>query len=305
MTDVNEQSFAAGANADRASVGVHRSRLARITSPLWRIRPAAPPVNLVRRIRTEIIPKIVVALRTIPSPKPIEAFQDDTLNSRAFAALVIGESEEAVTRFVDNLVAQGVKTEAIILDLLTPAARHLGGMWETDATDFASVTLGISRIQRILHMLSDSFFNEYQRETGGETALLTAIPGEQHSLGLSIVSEFFRRSGWNLCTGPFESYRELISIVQSRWFDVIGFSVSGNRRIEELRLAIQDIRRDSRNRNVGIMLGGPMMIERPELVASLGADIISGDAARAPQQARILVAEIVNRENASSSCSRS
>ena len=111
-----------------------------------------------------------------------------------------------------------------------------------------------------------------------------------------MVAEFFPRAGWNLCTGPFSSHQELTSLVHNHWFDVVGFSVSSNRRLEELKQDIHDIRRDSRNRHVGIMLGGPMMATHPELVASMGADMMSLDAATAPQQACGLI-EQMKRQN--------
>jgi len=46
----------------------------------------------------------------------------------------------------------------------------------------------------------------------------------------------------------------------------------------------------------GIMLGGPMMMIRPELVATMGADMMSADAATAPHLARDLI-ERMNRRN--------
>jgi len=104
-----------------------------------------------------------------------------------------------------------------------------------------------------------------------------------------MVAEFFRREGWNLCTGPFESHQELTSLVHNHWFDIIGFSVSSERRLDELKKDIHDIRRDSRNRRVGIILGGPMVVAQPDLVASMGADMMSADAATAPQQAHGLI----------------
>uniref|UniRef100_UPI0025EE1A91 cobalamin B12-binding domain-containing protein n=1 Tax=Tardiphaga sp. TaxID=1926292 RepID=UPI0025EE1A91 len=179
--------------------------------------------------------------------------------------------------------------DSILLELLAPAARHLGTLWDTDATDFVTVTLGVSRLQRIMRRLSEAFFQQGHGANRGESALLTIIPGEQHSFGLSMVAEFFRRAGWNLCTGPFTSHQELTSLVQHHWFDVVGFSVSSDRRLEELKKDIGAIRRDSRNRRVGIILGGPMLIAQPGLVASMGADMMSIDATTAPEQARGLI----------------
>ena len=187
------------------------------------------------------------------------------------------------------------RSKSIFLDLLAPAARQLGTLWESDVTDFANVTLAVGRLQRIMRRLGERFVDEANQRQAGESVLLTIIPGEQHSFGLSMVAEFFRRAGWNLCTGPFASHQELTSLVHNHWFDVVGFSVSSDRRLDELKKDIHDIRRDSRNRNVGIMLGGPMVIAQPDLVASMGADMMSADATTAPQQARGLIEQMKAR----------
>ena len=90
---------------------------------------------------------------------------------------------------------RAISVESIFLDLLAPAARQLGTQWEADVTDFANVTLGVSRLQRIMRRLGDTFLQRDQPRQRGESALLTIIPGEQHSFGLSMVAEFFRRAG--------------------------------------------------------------------------------------------------------------
>jgi methanogenic corrinoid protein MtbC1 len=288
MTDVNEQSFSAGINTDRAVAQAVRPQGTEPPEPIWRFRPTLQPIKVVRTLRTRIIPKIVLALRSTPRAQE-PAKQDGPDAIAQFAALVLGDSDVAAFVFVQEVMAQGMLVESVFIDLLAPTARHLGTLWESDATDFANVTLGVGRLQLIMRQLGEAFFEQGSRSDGGESALLTTIPGEQHSFGLSMVAEFFRRAGWNLCTGPFSSHQELTSLVHNHWFDVVGFSVSSDRRLEELRQDIHDIRRDSRNKNVGIMLGGPMMARNPGLVASMGADMMSLDATTAPQQARNLI----------------
>jgi MerR family transcriptional regulator, light-induced transcriptional regulator len=291
MTDVNEQSFSAGINTDGARAQAARPQRSRLPAPIWRFRPSLQPIGVVRTIKTRIIPKIVLALRS--SPKAPEAAKQESLNSIGqFAALVLGDEDAAAFAFVREMMAHGTPVESIFLDLLAPTAQHLGELWESDATDFANVTLGVGRLQLIMRQLGDVFFERANPSDSGESALLTTIPGEQHSFGLSMVAEFFRRAGWNLCTGPFSSHQELKSLVHNHWFDVVGFSVSSDRRLEELKQDIHDIRHDSRNRNVGIMLGGPMMVLNPGLVASMGADMMCPDATTAPQRARDLIARM-------------
>ena len=295
MTDVNEQSFSAGSTNDTAPTRRSKSLRQRLPAPIWRFRPTLQPVAVVKTIKTQIIPKIVLALRSAPAAKPAESEQQPPTAVEQFAALTLGNDDGAAFAYVQDLLASGSSVEAIFLDLLAPAARQLGAQWESDVTDFANVTLGVGRLQLIMRQLGDRFVDESRGSHAGESVLLTIIPGEQHSFGLSMVAEFFRRAGWNLCTGPFASHHELTSLVQSHWFDIVGFSVSSDRRLDELKKDIHEIRRGSRNRNVGIILGGPMVIAQPDLVASMGADMMSADATTAPQQAHGLIEQMKAR----------
>lgn len=298
MTDVNEQSFSAGTANEITPARHSKSYRQRVPAPIWRFRPALQPIQVVRTIKTQIIPKIVLALRSVPRPKPAPNGEQPAPNAvEQFAALAVGNDDGAAFAFVEGLLAEGRSVEAIFLDLLAPAARQLGALWESDAADFATVTLGVGRLQVVMRRLGDRFAEEAgAARHAGESVLLTIIPGEQHSFGLSMVAEFFRRAGWNLCTGPFASHQELTSVVHNHWFDIVGFSVSSDRRLDELKKDIHDIRRGSRNRHIGIIIGGPMVIAQPDLVASMGADMMSTDATTAPQQAHGLIEQMKSRK---------
>ena len=63
MTDVNEQSFSAGSATDTAPARHPKSLRQRIPAPIWRFRPTLQPIHVVRTIKTQIVPKIVLALR--------------------------------------------------------------------------------------------------------------------------------------------------------------------------------------------------------------------------------------------------
>ncbi len=297
MTDVNEQSFSAGSTTDAAPARHAKSLRQRIPTPIWRFRPTLQPVEVVKTIKTQIIPKIVLALRSTPRGKTSENADEHTPTEvEHFAALALGNDDGAAFAYVETLLARGSSVEAIFLDLLAPAARQLGTQWESDVTDFASVTLGVGRLQLIMHRIGDRFASEVRGGNVAGSVLLTIVPGEQHSFGLSMVAEFFRREGWNLCTGPFSSHQELTSLVHNHWFDIVGFSVSSDRKLDELKTDIDNIRRRSRNRHIGIILGGPMVMAQPGLVASMGADMMSSDATTAPQQAHGLIEQLNGRQ---------
>lgn len=292
MTELSEHSF-----SDSAPENVTPTlspAQAKTLAPLWKLRANLTP-NAVRSLKSRIIPRIFLAKKP-GFDAALTSMEDGGADPiRDFAALTLSIDAHAASDFVDRLLAQGVTVEAVFLQWLAPAARRLGVQWETDETDFANVTLGVNRLHMIMRRLGDDFCDEKPHVEGGDSILLTVVPGEQHSFGLSMVAEFFRRAGWNLCTGPFDTHRELTSLVHNHWFDIVGFSVSSDRRLDELERDIDAIRNGSRNRLVGIILGGPMMELHPEWVSALGADMMSVDAINAPQHARGLIDHMKNK----------
>ena len=167
MTDVNEQSFSAGINTDSAVAQAARPQGSQPPEPIWRFRPALQPDQRRSHLRTRIIPKIVLALRSTPkAPEP--AKQESPSAIVQFAALVLGDRDVAAFAFVQEVMIQGMSVESVFIDLLAPTARHLGELWESDATDFANVTLGVGRLQLIMRQLGEAFFEQGSPSHGGE-----------------------------------------------------------------------------------------------------------------------------------------
>jgi methanogenic corrinoid protein MtbC1 len=248
---------------------------------------------MVHAIRSQIIPRIALAFRSSPAAtvgRPEPTAGDVAL----FVDMVLSGDDQAAEIHVERLLENGTEVFAIFLGLFAPTARRLGEMWEKDTTDFTTVTLAVSRLQRIMRRLVETSPMPAVH-VAGASAMLTTVPDDQHCFGLFMAAEFFRRAGWNLCLGPFETHGEFVALLRERWFDVVGFSVGSDRRLGDLASDIQIVRRQSRNRNVGIMLGGPLVCERPELAASVGADMVSVDVTTAPRHAHALVEVMKSR----------
>src|SRR6201999_4420852 len=114
-----------------------------------------------------------------------------------------------------------------------------------------------------------------------ETVVLAPGPGEQHTLGLLMVGEFFRRDGWRVAGGPATSANDAILIVRKTWVDLAGFSIGSQARLGGLARCIQAVRQASRNPNLLVLVGGPLFVARPGLLARTGADAAADDAAGA------------------------
>ncbi|MEP6781670.1 MAG: cobalamin B12-binding domain-containing protein [Gemmatimonadaceae bacterium] len=203
-----------------------------------------------------------------------------------FVRAVLADDESVVKAHVDVLLSRGISVQSIYLDLLAPAARALGDMWQEDVCDFLGVTTGVGRLQLVLRDLSQMFVRDRPDEELAGRILLACLPGEQHSLGLFMVAEFFVRDGWEVHVGPPLSDEQLLADVRSEWYDIVGFSVSCDSRLDHLKREIRRVRQASRNRDVLIFAGGRAFNEHPGLLERVGADASAANAELAPERAR-------------------
>lgn len=249
--------------------------------------------RLVRTIEGEIIPRLMLALQSAPSPVPSEgraissASREDVAE---FARLVATHDVAVASEYVHTLLNRGVPLEKVYLGLLAPAARLLGEWWKEDLRDFTEVTSGLCRMHQLLHEFSSTFLSEASPGTPDKCVLLIPLPGEQHSFGLIMVAEFFRRAGWDVWDPHPSCLEDVLGAVRKRWFSIVGVSLSCESRLEELPELIGSIRASSRNRSVGVMVGGQPFLAHPELVGEVGADCTAVDGGSAPSEAsRLLV----------------
>jgi methanogenic corrinoid protein MtbC1 len=207
-----------------------------------------------------------------------------------FAELCTGLDEEAPNLFVQGLMAEGLSSEAIFLHLLAPAARHLGYLWDEDLCDFSKVTIGLLRMQKITLRLGSDFQEKRKSALEGMRALFAPVPGSQHTLGVLMVSEFFRREGWQVWMELGSSEEKLLAAVKKDWFQVIGLSIGTEAHVESLTDTIRSIRAASANRDVKVLIGGPFLALSPNLYKEVGADAAAGDAVSAVELAKNLFA---------------
>jgi methanogenic corrinoid protein MtbC1 len=179
--------------------------------------------------------------------------------------------------YVETVLERGTNLEAICLDLLAPAARELGLLWEEDECDFMQVTVGLCRLHQILRNIAPELPMESPIPGPERGILLAAVPGEQHTFGITLVAQFLMQAGWDVWQEFPRCNSDILEIVRLNWFTVVGLSIGSDTRLEELSALIKDIRAASRNREIGILAGGPVLVQRPELAAALGADATAAD----------------------------
>jgi methanogenic corrinoid protein MtbC1 len=260
-------------------------------------RTEVAPGALQRLIEGEIIPRLLMAHRAVSDGAPSLSLVDAAVapgTAATFAQAALKNEAYTLLIDIDAQLARGVSVETLFLDVLAPAARHLGDMWDRDECDFVDVTMALWRLQEIVHELAARMPGAAERHGGERRALFAPMPGEQHGFGSLMVEEFFRRAGWTTASEPGASEQELVGLVAKRWFEMVGITVACDDSTTALSRFITALRTHSRNPNLAVMVGGRVFVDHPEWAVECGADATAADGRQAVAVAETLVDGLIN-----------
>jgi methanogenic corrinoid protein MtbC1 len=245
-------------------------------------------------IEAEVIPRLLLARRVEAEQQSRASAELDEIQVTHFVRLLLDRDETLAVAHLRSLLDAGIRLDTIYATLMTQAARRLGTMWDEDEINFTVVTTAVWRMQQILHTMSSVFVNTAQTPANNRRILLVPAIGDQHSFGLSMVSEYFRKAGWDVTCELVSCNDDIAALVRGSWFDVIGFSVGGEHQLAALSTTIRTTRRASRNLKLGVMVGGPVFVADPGLAVDVGADMTAADAAQATHAAEGLVTSLAS-----------
>ena len=249
-------------------------------------------MKLARTIEGEVIPRLMLALTSlnVPSAEPAPSFMPTVDHVAELVAHSLSLNDNASSDFIDHMLSRGMTLDTIYLHLIAPAARSLGVGWEDDTMDFVQVTIGLGRLQTLVHKLNprpipriDDALDRPRR------ALLCTVEGEQHSLGCAIVAGFFKRAGWSVTGWPLTLGEDAVRLVADQPFDVVGLSISAERNLGVLVKQIEAIRAASCNRDVLVMVGGRIFSDNAALIHVDGADFIGRTGSDAVEAAEAMM----------------
>lgn len=246
------------------------------------------PVNTARKERLDqvvegqVIPRLMVAhslnFDALPNAVNIpEPPQEDAALIEDLTATLLKADTRAIAAKLEELRISGMTTEAILLSVMAPAARRLGIYWEEDRVTFADVTVSLSRLQQALRLFAPTGPGQQDALPNGHRILLASVPGDQHTFGVFMVEEFFRRAGWDVVTCVLETSEELLSLAAFERFSIVGFSLSRDDLFNEMVSNIRKIYKVAKNRNVRVLVGGRYFIDAPHRFKETGADGMARD----------------------------
>ncbi len=229
-------------------------------------------------IDREILPALEYAMPEMEREAIADLADED---ADALLTLLLKQDYAETVDFLETLRQRPVPLMVLFTDLMGPVARRLGQMWKDDECSFVEVTVGVSHLQRLVRDLSPLYQSNIPKSSIGGRILLAAVSGEQHTFGLSLLSEVFRRAGWTVTEAPRHSREELRTLLQTQNYDLYGFSLSCVDLVESLKADIDLVRSTESGTARKVIVGGPAFSENPDIVDDLSADGYAHDASGA------------------------
>jgi methanogenic corrinoid protein MtbC1 len=284
--------FGAGSAVLRGVISAPLDVVRRRTAPT----PDQPEsVNAI--IETEIIPRLLMAHAGKEGRAPGRRSRGITPDEASrFALLPLRLEAASLLEEVDAFISKGASVETICLDLLAPAARKLGEMWERDECDFLDVTMGLWRLQEVMREVAARSPATLGEMHLPHTALFSPMPGDHHNFGTLMIEEVFARSGWRSEALVKPERRELLDRLARQPFDLIGLTLARDCPSAALGNLIKAVRNVSANPHIVVLVGGRMIIENPGVVSEVGADGTGADALAALELANALVKAAAARD---------
>ncbi len=261
------------------------------------VRPANDCARLQRAVETEVIPRLMLALR---SARPTDG-ADYTSRMRTITHAEVTElvahlldgSKGAAQSLVDRWIVAGATKDTLLLELLAPSAKRLGEYWADDLCTFVDVTIAMGGLQTLVRQVLASIPD--RADLGVRTILLLPVSGEQHTFALQILDAFFSRSGWVVDRAPKFEGQDVRANLRRLEPDIVGITISSEHLLEQLASDIGFLRRATGEHFINIIVGGPVFIGRPDRVTLVGADGTAEDAPGAVALAEQLVTERLAR----------
>jgi len=250
--------------------------------------------NLLKQSAIQLSRELIVqatldrSLSDVSCDKRVKDEELDAAISELFDLVRNGRVESCV-EYTSQLLQRGMTLKGLYLDILSPIAERLGQLWEDDYLNFGDVTYMVGTLQAILRVTSEAVpFVNARHDTNRKVLLCRAL-GEDHTFGLLILERFFNEAGWCVSGGfNIEAGPELIHLVEKEYYYLLGISVGSVTKLDAVRRQIEDVRKRSKNRDISVMLGGPVFSDGSRDAEAFGGDLSAVNAELAIEAAESL-----------------
>lgn len=195
----------------------------------------------------------------------------------ALTEAYIAPDERARHDVLARIMSNGVNSRDVIDAVVPAVARYMGELWASDKLSFAEVTIGAARLQETVRTMGARKTDLGTAGPEGPSVMLVVPRTEQHTLGVFVVAEQFRRHGVRVHMTLGNNQAEILRLVRMHRFAMIGVTASCRRTLASVKDLVKSIRTGV-PRIIPIVVGGPVINLDLNITSLTGADHVASNA---------------------------
>jgi methanogenic corrinoid protein MtbC1 len=225
------------------------------------------------RLASPSFESVLVQARETPS---VASTLDYEAMAKEYAKSAIGGDEAACTELVDRALTAQASLIDIYQELLTPGMALVGTWYKVQAIDEAEEHMASAITER---MLGRTMQLSPPIGRSGRIAVLGCAPNAHHVIGLRMIGDFLRLSGWKtLFLGANVPQTSFLAAVRQHQPELVLISCASEESASstlDLLRALRGAKGKRRHFTVGV--GGLAVRESPDRFLRAGADFTAND----------------------------
>ncbi len=205
-----------------------------------------------------------------------------------FRTALLEPGPEAALRYVAARRAEGVSRHDIYLVYIAAAARLLGEDWDRNRLSLSEVSIATGHLYALMRAMGAEPARQRTPLDGRKCALFAAVPGEDHSLGITLAAGLFRDAGWEVDLQIGREHADLLARAEATQPHVVGLSLSTEARLPALARLVVALRLRLPRAILGVAPAA--RLDAATLDHLLDIDLVLGDADSARAQLEDLIA---------------
>ncbi len=205
--------------------------------------------------------------------------------TNSYLEALLSTDRDQARKVLESAQRSGLSMTDIYQHVFQPAQREVGRLWQVNHISVAQEHYCTATTEMLM---SEVHSQQRRSPADGHLFVAACVAGEQHSLGVRMVSEVMEANGWRAyLTGANTPTASLVDLVRRLDVGILGISCATTMYLSAVRQLIAAIR--ACGKATRVMVGGRVFCEFPGLWKRVGADGFAEDADSAVRVAAKLV----------------
>ncbi len=190
-----------------------------------------------------------------------------------FVVTMLEGDRRAASDLILGAARTGLPVRQLYLEVLYPAMKELGRMWERNEIDVAEEHFCTATTEMVMSQLYPFIA---RAAPNGKVAVVAAAQGNLHQIGVRMVADFLEMDGWRpIYLGANVPAHDLALAVNDFKADVLAIAACLHAHIQSVADAIAVVRSCPQAAPVKIIVGGNGFAGTGELWREIGADAMA------------------------------